>query len=508
MTMQNSKSKNNIYQNTVGLWWDSNIYDWHLPPEKNIEMEFFVSGNKKSMNVKEVMTFIDSFDGVIVTTGLDMLMAYFIWTNNKVKYKLDQMLEQSKLIPLDILEDTIAYNYKNIWPAPQSPTTVIESNSPGSKKAQETKTIFHSILDIKVFYDEIIKHGNYLYGMVYDLFRRIASLFCGWQGIHVDTKTLLQLYKKETKAIKKDPSKLDDKQYATWYRNIVDIYESVLENKTIHPAYILDPFGRTYTKAPNIQILGGAGDSLRSLLVAVKNNSLFYSDASTANLHPLAEIWRQDYKNSNLAEDINDPFDLHFRTGVYILYPDKFTEIKEKIAEGVSWITAAKEAGIKNYKTVRGLGKDINFAIPNGVSLSTMKLNARTRGFELLDKDYRRFRRQYDIRYPIEQWSRDGKGYKAAKTVTGRIYFTDRQPKWSSFRIQGTIADLFSSGIYLAALHENQFPALWIHDSVVYEARDKTEVSRAINHFRTLAKDWFPKTKMKFNIENLGKQFK
>jgi len=511
-TIQSKINNASIYQNAVYAWWSSSLRDWYVPPDKEIDINIYVYSDKvEKYNLTEFKTYLKENNQPIVITGLSVLLATIIWTNHPSKHLFSELLSSSHILPLEKLEDIISTNFKALWPTPQAPALIIEPDIAVTEKLKRTKTLFTNMMRSDEIKKTVSSEGIYLFGLYYDIVRDIAALLCGWQGVKIDTENLEKWIAEYQEEVKKNPDYLEENKVVGRHRSALDIYDSVFTDSFIHPAYISDPFGRTYTFSPNIQVFEyGPPKSPRSLIITDKQNKFYYSDASTANLHPLAEIWRTDYandpRNENLARDIEDPFDIHFRTGLFIKHPELFTRVKELIAEGNTWQEAAKTVGIKNAKIIRSIGKDINFAIPNGVSFTTMQANARNHGFELTNEIYTRFRRAYDKRYPIDKWLAGGHGEAIARTLTGRTHITNRQPQWSSFRIQATIADLFSLGIYLAAINENIFPSMWIHDSVIYESSSREKVKKAILHFEEIAEEWFPLTTMRFSIENIGKR--
>ncbi len=497
----------------VSLWLDTPLRDWHLPPpEKWPTTIWLYQEGVKEIPIAEFIFLLHDKKITFVGPGLDLLVCLAAWRKYPNRQIILDALKSQRLIPLDLLEDTISHHLPDIWPAPITPTAIIEADLSAPEKVKLVKETYDRIVGIEDIRSLIKSRGGPVkaYGMYYDLARRVAALMCAWKGAFIDKGTLDRWVDELEDETSRDPSLLNEQKYKQKLTNIADIYESLLDSGRVHPSYFMDPFGRAYTEAPNLQVLRqGPPRPARSLVMAAPGYHLYYADASAANLHPLAEIWRSEYKDDprapNLAADLEDLFDIHFRTGVYILYPELFVEIKELVGKGISWLEAANRTGVPDAPKVRRFGKDVNFAIPNGTSFATVQAQARGKGIELTREMYDRFRKVYDKRYPIDRWKKGGKsGYVQAETLTGRVLELFEQPRWSSFRIQGTVADLFGEGIMVAALKYGAFPILWQHDAVIYEMKSIAEAERAVGSFQTLAEEWFPATTMRFDVAELG----
>lgn len=521
--MDNINTKTEVKQpkNLVSVWWDTVLRDWHLPPPKNLEFKFYTFGfDRVELNLDRFLTHLKVHPNTLyLIPGMDVLLATLIWWQHPGKDILFEMFASDFVYAVEYIEKAVSIWSGSIWPMPQIPSAAIEPDLKGFTKAKKIYDIYTNLMSIDEIRSEILGSseespgvGNLIYGAYFDVLRNAASLLCGWQGAVIDIPLMKKWMAEFQDEMEKEPSLLEDTPYQQRFRDLSEVYEAVLDDGRVHPSYSSDPFGREYAEDPHYQnFVQKPPRSSRSLIIAPKGKNLFYSDASAANLHPLAEIWRTEYANDsrsgNLASDLEDPFDIHFRTGLYIFYPNKFTRIKEMVASGIPWEKAAKEEGIEDALKIRKVGKDVNFAIPNGSSIATIQSSARSRGYAISEQAYERFRRAYNKRYPIERWLSGFKNDPIAKTIRGRALEVDRQPRWSSFRIQGTIADLFGTGIFLAALKEGMFPSLWIHDAVFYESDNIQTVEKAIEHFQNLTKDWFPATSMRFEIEDIGKRW-
>lgn len=138
-----------------------------------------------------------------------------------------------------------------------------------------------------------------------------------------------------------------------------------------HPRYhVMVESGRTSSSGPNVQNLPTRG-GIRECFQARDGCVFVAADYGQAELVCLAQITSMDHPPSRMAQALRDGQDLHLLTAAKILSIDY-----EQAVQGY-------EAGDPTLKDVRKLAKALNFGIPGGLGVGTLRALLSSYGIEV-----------------------------------------------------------------------------------------------------------------------------